>query len=65
MKAFSNFCDEAERSDLVSIDDCQYWVFERGYKAAMAEIIDTIVAGKTETLDLLTQVPAVNKLAMH
>ncbi len=36
--AFSKFCDNAERNELVNSADCQYWVFEQGYLAAMKEI---------------------------
>jgi hypothetical protein len=40
--AFSKFCDEADRSGLLSSDECQYWVFERGYLAAMQEVSKVI-----------------------
>ena len=42
MNTFSQLCDEAERSELVSAEECQYWVFEAGYKAAMDEMIKTM-----------------------
>lgn len=48
MSAFGKFCDEVEGSELVSINDCQYWVFERGYKAAMEKMIKTIKASQVE-----------------
>jgi hypothetical protein len=38
MNAFNAICDEADRSELVSSEDCNYWVFERGYQAAMQEL---------------------------
>ena len=38
LKAFSALCCEIEHNQLVSTEDCQYWVFEQGYKAAMAQI---------------------------
>ena len=48
MSAFGKFCDEVEGSELVSINDCQYWVFERGYKAEMEKMIKTIKASQVE-----------------
>ena len=38
MDAFKSICDEADRSELVGSDECAYWVFERGYEAAMQEM---------------------------
>jgi hypothetical protein len=38
MNAFNTICEEADRSALVSSEDCNYWVFERGYQAAMQEL---------------------------
>jgi hypothetical protein len=38
MAAFKETCDEADRSELVSSEDCNYWVFESGYQAAMQEL---------------------------
>ncbi len=38
MAAFSAICDEADRSELVSSEDCNYWVFESGYQAAKQEL---------------------------
>jgi hypothetical protein len=64
ISAFSKLCDDAERSELVSADECQYWVFERGYQAAMDEMIKTINEGKTEKLPLPTSAIA-NKSALH
>lgn len=40
MDAFKLLCDELERSDLMNTDECQYWVFERGYRAAIQSLID-------------------------
>ena len=34
-KAFNVLCDELSSSDLVTTEELQYWVFERGYKAAL------------------------------
>lgn len=45
MEAFKVWCDELERSDLINTDDCQYWVFERGYRAAIQNFIDIMETG--------------------
>lgn len=42
VSAFSKFCEETERNELASNEDCQYWVFERGYAAAMLEVAKVI-----------------------
>lgn len=63
--SFSQLCEEAERSELVTTAECQYWVFEQGYKAAMEEMIKTIAAGKTDTLTSVATLPAVNRLSLH
>jgi hypothetical protein len=63
--SFSELCDETDRSELVSAEECQYWVYEAGYKAAMEEMIKTIAAGKIDTLTLIAEVPAVNRLTLH
>ena len=65
MTAFSKLCDEVEGSELVSIEDCQYWVFERGYKAAMEEMIKTIEAGQLEKAPLQLLQAITNKQALH
>ena len=55
MSAFGKFCEEAERNELTSSEEYQYWVFERGYKAAMQEVAKVIQlrhSGKSIDLDL-------------
>ena len=42
VSAFSKFCEETERNAMASNEDCQYWVFERGYTAAMQEVAKVI-----------------------
>jgi hypothetical protein len=37
ISAFGKFCETAERNELTSSEEYQYWVFERGYLAAMQE----------------------------
>jgi hypothetical protein len=41
MDAFKKICDEADQSELISSEECHYWVFEQGYKAAIREIAST------------------------
>ena len=65
MSAFGKFCDEVESSELVSIDDCQYWVFEHGYKAAMEVMIKTIQAGQLENPPLQLLQTVISKQALH
>jgi hypothetical protein len=48
IKAFSDLCNEVEADTLASTEDCQYWVFERGYKAAMEEILKVISVEQSE-----------------
>ena len=35
MQSFKKTCDQADQSELVSSEECNYWVFEQDYKAAM------------------------------
>lgn len=65
IEAFSKLCEDAERSELVSPDECQYWVFERGYQAAMEEMINIIKAGQIDKPALLTAESIINRLALH
>ncbi len=37
MEAFQGLCDEVH--DNVNLYECQYWVFERGYRAAVEELM--------------------------
>jgi hypothetical protein len=38
LKAFSDLCEDLSRSELISSEECQYWIFERGYMAALEEL---------------------------
>ena len=42
ISAFGKFCEAAERNELTSSEEYQYWVFERGYLAAMQETAKAI-----------------------
>ncbi len=56
MNAFNTICEEADRSALVSSEDCNYWVFERGYQAAMQEL--AMVAKVKKPADFTSQMLA-------
>ena len=34
-EAFIKLCEAMTKSDLVGLEECQYWLFELGYKAAL------------------------------
>ena len=38
MNAFCKLCEEAVLSELITAEECQYWVFEHGFKSANASI---------------------------
>ena len=70
INTFSQLCDETDSNELVSAEECQYWVFEAGYKAAMNEMMKTIAEGKTENLSSLANLPEAimpenNNLTLH
>ena len=46
MESFNDLCDELENSELVGAEECQYWVFERGYRAAVQEFLEIMETGK-------------------
>jgi hypothetical protein len=54
LEAFNQLCDELSISKLVSAEECQYWKFERGYQAALNELISnmSIVAASQSALSL-------------
>ena len=33
--AFCKLCDDLNKSELIGSEECQYWLFELGYKAAL------------------------------
>jgi hypothetical protein len=64
LEAFNALFEELSVSKLVSLEECQYWMFERGYKAALAELIDNIdIAAKSEGRVLLDKEYLVKKAA--
>ena len=38
LEAFQQLCEEVEANGLLDSQDCQYWIFEKGYQAAMQKI---------------------------
>lgn len=46
LTAFNSLCEELEISKLVNLDECQYWLFERGYKTAVEELIHNIAVAE-------------------
>ncbi len=38
MAAFKDVCAKADQNALISSEECHYWVFEEGYKAAMLQM---------------------------
>ena len=38
MVAFKDVCTKADQNALISSEECHYWVFEEGYKAAMLQM---------------------------
>ena len=55
--AFNRLCDELNASKLLSKEECQYWIFESGYKAALEEMITNIsIATNSQGKILLEEV---------
>ena len=42
LTAFNALCEELTTSKLVGLEECQYWLFERGCNAAVEELIQNI-----------------------
>ena len=59
MSAFRTFCEEEERNKLASSEEHQFWVFERGYLAAMQEVAKVILLRQNDiSIDLSEQLSA-------
>ena len=64
LQAFNALCEELNTSKLVNLEECQYWLFERGYKAAVEELIQNIsVAANMQNPALLDQKYLAKKIA--
>lgn len=46
LDSFTQFCEEIGTSSLVGSEEAQYWVYERGYRAAMEELIQVMESGE-------------------
>ena len=46
MDAFNKLCDEISGSQLAGVEECQYWVFERGYRAAIQSLLEIMETGE-------------------
>ena len=59
-------CEELSTSKLVCLEECQYWLFERGYKATVEELIHNIsVAANAQDSVLLEQKYLAKETAHH
>jgi len=53
MEAFKKACDQADQSTLISSEECHYWVFEQGYKAAMQQLAAIKQNSNQTAIDLM------------
>lgn len=60
--AFSNLCEEVGQSDLLNSEDCQYWVYERGYRAAIQDLLNII---QSRALGQKLASPELQSIAHH
>ena len=59
ISTFGKFCEETERNELTSSEEYQYWVFERGYLAAMQEVAKVVqLRQSVRSVDLSAQLTA-------
>ena len=65
-KAFNNLCEELSNSELLAIEELQYWVFEYGYKVAL-EAVANVQKADTKFLDAVwsTQPSLEQDFALH
>jgi hypothetical protein len=45
MESFQSLCDEVHGDANMNLYECQYWVFERGYRAAVQELMTIAETG--------------------
>jgi hypothetical protein len=66
LEAFNRLCEELNTSTLLNLEECQYWVFERGYKAAVDEMINNIsVAAKSQGKISLEEIYLAKQTCLH
>ncbi len=63
MAAFKDVCEQADQNALISSEECHYWVFEEGYKAAMLQM--TAVAKLNNTNNTNKSSDDVTESLMH
>ena len=64
--AFDALFEELGSSKLVSSEEYQYWMFERGYKAALEELINNIsVAARSQNQVSLETKYLAKEIAVH
>jgi hypothetical protein len=55
MDAFCALCEELVLSELMSVDEAQYWVFEHGYQSANASMVEfSALCDVADSSDLLS-----------
>ena len=66
LDAFNRLCDELDASKLLSKEECQYWIFERGYLAWLEEMITNIaIATNAQGKISLEEVYLAKKSSVH
>ena len=66
LDAFNRLCDELNASKLLSKEECQYWIFERGYIAALEEMIANIsIATNSQGKISLEEIYLATKSSAH
>ncbi len=66
LDAFNRLCDELNVSKLLSKEECQYRVFESGYKAALEEMIANIsIATNSQGKISLEEIYQAKKSSAH
>ena len=66
LDAFSRLSDELDAPKLLSKEECQCWIFERGYIAALEEMITNIsIATNSQGKILLEEVYLARKSSVH
>ena len=60
MNAFKTMCEELGRDELASNDECAYWMFERGYQAAMQKMaIKSKLVNAHKPIDVVSDMLAI------
>ena len=64
--AFNELCVEVDQSELLNSEECQYWVFERGYRAAIQDLLNILESGVQEQKFTSPKLQSIaDKLAFH